>query len=53
MIELKIDLNIIFKNCEFFLCDEVYSFVRVLLYFISVVGNGKVVWNCIFKYDIE
>lgn len=50
---IKIDLNIIFKNGEFFLCDEVYSFVRVLLYFISVVGNGKVVWNCILKYDME
>jgi len=49
--ERKTNSNNTSENREFFLCDEVYSFVRALLYFTSAVGNGKVVWNSTFKYE--
>lgn len=49
--ERKTDSNNTSENCEFFLCDQVNSFVRALLYFTSAVGNGKVAWNSTFKCE--
>lgn len=49
--ERKTESNHTSVNCEFFLCDEVYSFIRALLYFTSAIGDGKVVWNSTFKYE--
>lgn len=44
-------LNHTSANCEVFLCDDVYDFIRALYFHTSTVGGSVVDWISTFEHE--